>query len=73
MWVNASTFVPVRSIGASDIAHGGTPPGAQWESDYTWLPATAANRADLSATIPAGFTHRAGPPPASSPPGPGLG
>jgi hypothetical protein len=52
MWVNAATYLPVRSVAAGF----GT---QRLVSEFTWLAPTAANLALLKPTIPAGFTYRA--------------
>jgi hypothetical protein len=52
IWVNAATYLPVRSVAAGL--------GAQpLVSEFTWLAPTAANLAILTPRIPAGFTYRA--------------
>lgn len=52
IWVNAATYLPVRSVAAGL----GTP---RLVSEFTWLPPTAANLALLKPTIPAGFRYQA--------------
>ena len=50
LWVNAATYLPMRqALRFSD--------GKQDVTDYTFLPPTAANLADLSPVIPPGY-HR---------------
>lgn len=54
LWVDASTFLPVRLVGTK-----GTVTSA---IDYTWLTRTAANLAKTELTVPTGYTHRDTPP-----------
>jgi hypothetical protein len=57
-WVDASSYLPVRSVVANYSM-----PGMVWEyqTDYRWLPPTAANVAEVHVTIPAGFAQVAAP------------
>jgi hypothetical protein len=55
LWVDATTYLPVRHISAG--AKGGS------TVDYTWLPRTPENLAGLDLAPPAGFTHRDRPDP----------
>jgi hypothetical protein len=56
LWVDPSTYLPVRV--ATEI---GERPTGQVK-DVQWLPPTAANLADLTAPIPAGFVQVPPPP-----------
>lgn len=56
-WVNATTYLPFRFTSPID---GG--PTQEW--NMQWLPATAANLAELNVPVPAGFTQV---PPGNSP------
>jgi hypothetical protein len=51
IWVNPSTYLPVRVVARSPY---GTP-GLQQTADFIWLPPTAQNLAKLAVPIPAGF------------------
>jgi hypothetical protein len=51
IWVNPSTYLPVRVVASSPY---GTP-GLQQTADFSWLPPTAQNLAKLAVPIPAGF------------------
>jgi hypothetical protein len=51
IWVNAKTYLPVRSVAPSTYA-------SSMVSQFTWLAPTAPNLAILNPRIPAGFTHR---------------
>ncbi len=53
-WVDATTYLPVRIVqvwASAPYSDGDV------QMDMRWLPATPANKALLTAPIPAGFTH----------------
>lgn len=54
MWINASTFLPVRSV------TGEGPYAPRIDSTFTWLPATEENRAVFTPELPAGFRDVSG-------------
>jgi len=54
LWVDASTFLPVRLVGTKGVVTSAI--------DYTWLTRTGANLAKTDLTVPAGYTHRDTPP-----------
>jgi hypothetical protein len=56
LWVDASTYLPVRDV----VTVAGT--SARYQDDFRWLRPTPANLANLKVPIPAGFTQV--PPPA---------
>ncbi|HET8981003.1 MAG TPA: hypothetical protein VFN87_22810 [Solirubrobacteraceae bacterium] len=60
LWVNAVTYLPIRSTSSGHLTD---------QTTFTWLPATAANRAMLKITIPAGF-HKVATPPTTTPSAP---
>lgn len=58
IWVNAASYLPVRS---SELIRSQTGNRLGWlrlNSRLTWLPATVANLAQLRPGIPAGFKHQ---------------
>ncbi len=54
LWVDATTHLPIQSTSIGHVTE---------KTVFTWLPATASNRAVLKITVPAGFRHAAAPPP----------
>jgi hypothetical protein len=50
IWVSPSTYLPVRLV----ISNAGLSPFRQ-AADFTWLPPTAQNLANLTVPVPAGF------------------
>jgi hypothetical protein len=54
MWINASTFLPVRSV------TGEGPYAPRINSTFTWLPASQHNRAVFRPEVPAGFRDVSG-------------
>jgi hypothetical protein len=51
LWADADTYLPVHSTYVT--ADGAT----TWTADFEWLPADAANRAQLDPVVPPGFTE----------------
>jgi hypothetical protein len=51
MWINPATNLPVRSYTGNSAV--------KITTDYTFLPPTPANMADLNPVIPPGFTRTA--------------
>jgi hypothetical protein len=56
LWVSAATFLPLRLSSTDGY------PGSDLRSDTYYLAPTPANLAGFRLTMPAGFTHRLGPP-----------
>lgn len=54
LWVNAATYLPIRSTSSGHLTE---------QTTFTWLPATAANTAMLKISIPAGLQRVSTPPP----------
>lgn len=52
LWVNASTYLPIRSTSSGHLTE---------QTTFTWLPTTAVSTAILGVTVPAGF-QRVAPP-----------
>ena len=48
LWVNATTYLPIRS---TSLGHAGE------QTVFSWLPATSVNAAILRVEVPAGFHH----------------
>ncbi len=59
MWVNAASYLPVRSSVRIRVQTGKRLGWMQLSSRLTWMPATAASLALLKPSIPAGFKHQA--------------
>ncbi len=57
LWVDADTYVPMREIYAYPAGSPSDGPIGTIESEYTLLAPSAANLADLSPPLPAGFTN----------------
>jgi hypothetical protein len=53
LWVNAATYLPIRSTSSGHLTE---------QTTFTWLPATATNKAILKISIPHGFQKVATPP-----------
>jgi hypothetical protein len=58
LWVNAETYVPIRSTSQEH---------SREQTVFTWLPPTRANTAALTVTVPTGFHKVSAPPPQSEP------
>ena len=54
LWVNAATYLPIRSTSSGHVAE---------QTTFTWLPATPTNAATLTIAVPAGFREVAPPAP----------
>ncbi|MGA7986986.1 MAG: hypothetical protein WCB51_01150 [Candidatus Dormiibacterota bacterium] len=63
LWISADTYLPIREIYAHRAGSHGSALLGTIESDYTMLPPSATNRAELSPPVPAGFTNETGPHP----------
>jgi hypothetical protein len=59
LWVDASTYLPLREVANVPVGGPGKMITTTDETDYELLPATPANLALLAAPIPAGFTQTA--------------
>jgi hypothetical protein len=54
LWVDAQTYLPLRQVKLDSMATNN--PETRMIYDYQFLPATAANLAKLTLTIPSGYT-----------------
>jgi hypothetical protein len=57
MWVDSTTYLPVREIAAKSTGPDEFPASAAVTVRYTWLPRTEENLAKLVLTPPPGFKH----------------
>ena len=61
IWVDPSSYLPVRLTGRVQLMSGGTAKqGATLTIDFRWLPPTGANLKELTAPIPNGFREVSG-------------
>ena len=63
IWVDATTYLPIREKGSNRFATGQAAHGTRrvqpWQTDYQW---SATPPSNVTVPIPAGFRHLAGPP-----------
>jgi hypothetical protein len=59
IWVDSSSYLPVRLTGRVQLISGGTD-AATLTIDFRWLPPTSANLKELTAPIPNGFREVSG-------------
>jgi hypothetical protein len=59
LWVDASTYLPLREVVSLPVGGPGKMISTTDETDYELLPATPANLALLTTPVPAGFTQTA--------------
>jgi hypothetical protein len=74
IWINESTYLPVQARSVDSLPTSLAPSGGlETDTTYQWVPPTAANLAQLTPSIPAGFPQLSGPPLQSPPTTPGVG
>jgi hypothetical protein len=59
LWINPATYLPLRQTSLQLIGPG---KGQSAQTDFRWLPVTAASLAHLTVRVPAGFRHVPPPP-----------
>jgi hypothetical protein len=68
IWVDPSSYLPVRLTGRVQLISGGTDEqdAGTLTIDFRWLPPTSANLKELTAPIPPGFREVGQPAPTAS-------
>lgn len=61
LWIDRATYLPVHETVSSPTKSRRDQPTVTTTNDFTWLPRTSGNLAQLKVAIPSGFKHTAAP------------